>query len=467
MKKIKILFTREKNLPFSLAEKEVNEILQKKQQGKFLDLEKGCIESVFTEKTLWIIVNIESKTSSLDKLQDLGAKAARGAQGVVQKKESAEIEVFFDKSISQKDENFLTKGILLTKQLSDDFKSEKEEKNISFKGLKNKEMEIIVEAIERARDLTAQPSNILTPEIFEQYVLDIAKKDKTLKVTVLKEKDLKKERMNMHIAVNAGAPHEARSIVIEYNPEKSKDAPIALVGKGLIYDSGGYYAKPHPSMNDMHGDMAGAASVVAMMSALSKLGIKKHIVGICPLAENMIDAKAYRNGDILTSRKGKTVEVGHTDAEGRLVLADNLTYIQDTYKPSLTFDFATLTGAAHYSLGEMYTAIFSDSEKLIDSFKKLGEEVNDKVWALPFDEDIKEMVKSKHADLSNTSNVKGMLGASTAAAFLANFVEDTEKWVHFDIAGTAHRSQIAKAYDRKHLLGTGAIVHLMLAYLME
>ena len=467
MKKIQIIFTQEKSFPYKKAPDTVNTILKNYASSKYIDVKKGFIKSVLPAKTLYIVAQIGTKELSNDKLQELGAKAAKQAIATVKKEEKGEIKVIFDASIKKNTQFFLEKGIHLAQSNSARFKSEQEQGTVAFTGLKDERLAAITAAMDVSRDLIAQPSNILTPDAFEDFVKQMVKKDKNLKIKVLKEKDLKKQGMNMHLAVNAGSENEARLICIEYTPKKSKDAPLALVGKGLIYDCGGLYAKPYPHMNDMHGDMGGAATVVAIMSALSTLGIEQKVVGVCGLAENLIDAKSYRNGDILTSRKGLTVYVDHSDAEGRLVLGDALNYTEETYKPEMIFDFATLTGAVVAAVGEMYTGIFTDNKKLIDSFQKIGEEVNDKVWPLPFDDDIKDAVKDKRADLSNTGKLSRILGASTAAAFLSNFVSDTKKWIHFDIAGTAHRDQMRKAYDLKGLMGTGSAVHLILEYLLK
>jgi leucyl aminopeptidase len=464
MKKIQILFTKAASLSNSKLPKEVISLLQKEINLKYIDTKKGFLKSYINGTKQYIIAHTMGNKSD-DRLQAFGAKAAKLAISQSNKGEKAEVQLVFDKSIKEQEKLFLSKGLLMARQNDNAFKSEQKQGSVDFKGVEDKKLIAITDAIDIARDLTSRPSNILSPDAIEEYAKKLTKKNKSLKLKILTEKDLKKQKMNMHLAVNAGSPQEARMFIFEHNPKKSKEAPLALIGKGLMYDSGGYYAKPYPHMGDMHGDMAGAASVIGIMSALSELGITKRVIGVCSIAENMIDAKAYRNGDILTSRKGKTVEVGHTDAEGRLVLADSLNYIEETYKPELMFDFATLTGATISAVGEMYTSIFSDNKKLIENFSKIGNEVNDKVWSLPFDDDVKEAVKGKIADLCNTSNLSGMLGASTAAAFLSNFVSDTKKWVHFDIAGTAHRTKMKKDYDLKNLLGTGASVHLILEYL--
>ncbi|MEA3304884.1 MAG: leucyl aminopeptidase family protein [Patescibacteria group bacterium] len=328
-------------------------------------------------------------------------------------------------------------------------------------------MAIIVEAMQKARDLVSRPANILDTDALIDEIQSLGNLPDTT-VSIMRNDAIQQEKMNLLLAVNSGSKDQAAVGVVEYTPKgtESQD-PIVLVGKGLIYDSGGLYMKPSGYMNEMHTDMGGAATVVGVMSVLSKIGIQKKVVGICGITENMVDANSFRNGDIITSRKGLTVEIGHTDAEGRLVLADCLSYACDTYKPAQIFDYATLTGACLVALGEMYSGVFSDSQDLIDTLIETGKETNDQIWPLPFDAAVKKAVKSKSADLTNTGNLDRMMGSSTAAAFLANFVDDTEKWVHFDIAGTAARDKMRQSYDYQNLHGTGAGVHLTLEYLLS
>ena len=218
-------------------------------------------------------------------------------------------------------------------------------------------------------------------------------------------------------------------------------------------------------MNEMFGDMWWAATVIWIMSALTKLWIQKRIVWIVWLTENMPDGWSYKNWDIIKSRSWKTVYVWHTDAEWRLVLADMLSYAKDNYKASLTLDFATLTWACMLALGEMYTWIFSDNQTLINKLKQISQKTNDLTWQLPLDKESKKAVKHNLADLSNTWDLKWILWASTAAAFLSNFVDDTKKWIHCDIAWTALRSQLKKSYDLPNGLWTWSMVHTILEYI--
>ena len=361
----------------------------------------------------------------------------------------------------------IEKGVLLASlAVEDGFKSKKTNHTLVVHGITQKDLHIITTAIHRARQLTSTPANLLTTEHLVNEIKQLTKISKDIKVKILRRKELEKENMGCFLGVASGTRHEPALAIIEYTPAGTgKDAPIALVGKGLIFDTGGYSIKPSDSMADMYGDMGGAATVIGIITALAQLKTKKRIVGICGICENLINEHAYKPGDILTSRKGLTVEVENTDAEGRLVLADCLNYAEDTFKPSLILDFATLTGACAYSLGELYTGIFTDNHELITTFTSIGQQTNDWVWPLPFDHIIKKGVDSPRADLTNTSTIKGALGASTAAAFLSKFVKDTKKWIHFDIAGTALRRKQRRAYDYKGYYGSGGMVHTAIAFI--
>jgi len=399
-----------------------------------------------------------------DTFQEIGAKTIHKAQELA-KKEECKIKLFFDTSITKKQRFFIEKWVLLAQHRDDFFKEEKVKTPTTIQGIIHKNLSIITQGIEIARELTAKPANIVTPEYIENYIKTNLEKDNDLKITYLDKKNLQKENMNLLLAVNQGSEYDPKMIIMEHNPKSLKDKPIVLIGKGITYDSWGYYAKPEPHMNEMYGDMGGAASVIGIMASLKALGIKKHIIWIIWLTENMIDAKSYKNGDIFTARNGKTINIKHTDAEWRLILADMLDYSYDKYKPKLTIDIATLTWSCRAALGEMYTGIFSDNNKLIQTFQKNWEETNDLVRHLPLDKYCKEAVKDKKADLQNTSSFNRILGASTAAAFLSNFVTDTHKRIHCDIAGTALRDQMRKAYDYPNMLGTGPMVHNILHFL--
>ncbi|PCI24813.1 hypothetical protein COB57_03525 [Candidatus Peregrinibacteria bacterium] len=468
MKNVSVIFTKEKKAPFALLSSEQNGLLQQQLNHSSVEMKKGFVEVLKQGESPMICVKIGEKAGK-DGLQKIGGSVIKTVFGLGKKDGDFSVCIQMDTSVPSEDVFFIEKGLLLAKDAYRTLHEKQKHGTVVIEGVVSENVESIVAAMELTRDLISLPSNIMTPDVFEARAEEVAKNDKNISYSILRKKDLEKENMNMHIAVCAASPNEPRVTILDYCPKGAeKDEPIVLVGKGLMYDSGGLYAKPAPFMNEMYADMGGAATVIGIMSGLSALGIKKRVVGLCGVAENLIDGESYRNGDILTSRKGLTVEVAHTDAEGRLVLADVLSYAADTYKPSLLLDYATLTGACLMAVGENYTAVFSDSEELIAEFSAIGKEVNDKLWALPFDDDIKENVKSKVADLTNTATTLGrMLGASTAAAFISNFVPDTKKWMHFDIAGSAMRTVLRKDYDYQKLTGTGSMVHTTLVYLQK
>ena len=261
--------------------------------------------------------------------------------------------------------------------------------------------------------------------------------------------------MGLLLSVSRGSDEEARWIVIDYKPEKYSQT-LALVGKGLTFDSGGLSLKPSSPIDHMLGmnmDMGGAASVIGAIKALKMMNIKNiRIVGVIPATENMISGKAQKPGDVWRSLNGKTVEVLNTDAEGRLVLADAITYVQKNYKPNYLIDLATLTGACVVALGHEYTGLFSNDTVFANKFITNSVNSYEKVWRLPVEQMHHEEIKSDVADIKNLGN--GGAGASSAAAFLEEFIEPSVKWAHLDIAGTASLDHALRAYEIKG--GTGA-----------
>jgi leucyl aminopeptidase len=222
--------------------------------------------------------------------------------------------------------------------------------------------------------------------------------------------------------------------------------PIVLIGKGVTFDSGGYNIKPTGHIETMHTDMAGAAAVLGTMQSLAILGEKKKVIAIIPSTENLISGDAYKPSDILTSMSGKTVEIGNTDAEGRLILADAVTYAKKYFDPKVIFDLATLTGACMVALGERYAGILSNEPRLIKNLEQASQDSGDKVWHLPLDTTFMDKMKSRIADLSNTAHGSPGAGASTGAAFIGHFAEKTP-WAHIDIAGPSHQQKDIEAWN--------------------
>lgn len=256
-------------------------------------------------------------------------------------------------------------------------------------------------------------------------------------VKILDQKAIKQQKMGLLTAVGKGADDRERFIIMEYwgAGKNSKTAPIVLVGKGITYDTGGLNIKPSGFMHEMHLDMSGGASVIGSMWAIAKLGLKKNVIGLVPAAENAVSATSMRAGDIVTSLSGKTVEILHTDAEGRLVLADALTYAQKHYKPRMIVDVATLTGAALAALGQHASAVLTKDDSLRDELVTLGEETGDLVWPLPLWDEYKPYLKSSRADVSNiATNFSRYGGTIEGGTFLSFFVDKKIRWAHLDIA---------------------------------
>ncbi len=296
---------------------------------------------------------------------------------------------------------------------------------------------IIAEAENHARDLVNEPSNRLTPSAFAKLAVKIAKVNK-LKVAVL---DPKKEGMGALLSVAKGSDEPPKLVAIEYRGNPGSKEKIALVGKGITFDSGGISLKPSKNMEEMKTDMAGAAAVLGIMSLLSDLKPKKNVIGIMPLTENMPSGHATKPGDVITSLSGYTVEVINTDAEGRMILADAITYAKKRGATRI-IDIATLTGGCIVALGDAASGVIGNDDEMIGSLIKTGNDCGQKMWRLPLYDEYKEAIKSSVADLKNSSGT-GKAQPSIGAAFLAKFVGDTP-WAHMDIAGTAYFTKACK-----------------------
>lgn len=315
-----------------------------------------------------------------------------------------------------------------------------------------------VDAVYKARDLVNAPANIMSVAKFAEEAKEIAKELKC-SVTIFDEKKLKKMGMGAFLGVNSGSgDREARLVILDYKPKNlkksAKENPILIVGKGMIFDSGGYNLKPSKHIEDMQQDKAGGAVVLGFFKALKGLNVNRRIIGIVPLAENLIDANAQRPSDIVTSYCGKTIEIRNTDAEGRMIVADGISYGVEKYKPEYVLDIATLTGACMVALGDRFAGIMGNDPSLIKKLIKSSENTDELLWELPLHKDFSEIMKGKFADLRNIDDSTSYLaGASKAAAFLQNFVGKT-KWAHIDMAGTAYTKQ-PKACEKEFATGFG------------
>ncbi|MBT3349227.1 leucyl aminopeptidase [bacterium] len=319
------------------------------------------------------------------------------------------------------------------------------------------------EATNFTRELVNLPSNFATIDFLVGEAKKIAK-TKNISLKILDRKKLEKLGMGGVLGVAQGSDQEARVAILEFSNGKKSDAPIALVGKGVVFDSGGYNLKPVNHIETMHQDMAGAATVLGAFRWLADAQPKKNVVGVLGLVENSISGHAYRPGDILKMSNGKTVHVTNTDAEGRLVLADCLHFVSQNYKPAQIFDFATLTGAVVAALGTQITGVMGNDKKLLKEFSVAAEKSDELVWELPITDFFREKVKAEQADLQNwTAGVNA--GSSMAGAFLQEFVGKKIDWLHVDIAGTAFNE---KSGDELSPRGaTGAIVRTVCEFLKK
>jgi leucyl aminopeptidase len=307
-----------------------------------------------------------------------------------------------------------------------------------------------------SRDLANLPGNVCTPTYLVKQAQTLARKSKNLSCKVLNESDMQKLGMGSLLSVTAGSDEPARFIILQYKGAAASKNPVVLVGKGITFDTGGISLKPPSTMDEMKFDMCGAASVMGTFRALAELQPTLNVVGLIPTCENMPGSSATKPGDIVTSMSGKTIEVLNTDAEGRLILCDALTYAR-RFKPEALIDIATLTGACVIALGKHHSGLLSTSDTLANTLLAAGVQADDRAWRLPLTEEYSAQLKSNFADFANIGGRDA--GTITAAAFLAKFTEDLN-WAHLDIAGTAYRGGSAKG-------STGRPVPLLLEFLLN
>ena len=306
------------------------------------------------------------------------------------------------------------------------------------------------------RDLGNLPANICTPTYLARQARELAKGDKRLRVSVLDEADMKRLKMGSLLSVSAGSRQPAKLISLEYRGAAAADSPVVLVGKGVTFDTGGISLKAGQGMDEMKYDMCGAASVFGTLKAVAQMQLPINVVGIIPATENMPDGIATKPGDIVTSMSGQTIEILNTDAEGRLILCDALTYAAK-FKPRCVIDIATLTGACIVALGKIPSAVLGNNPALINDLIKSGQQIEDKIWELPLWDEYQDQIKSNFADMANIGGRDA--GTITAACFLARFTKDY-KWAHLDIAGTAWKSGDAKG-------ATGRPVPLLTQFILN
>ena len=306
------------------------------------------------------------------------------------------------------------------------------------------------------KNLANLPANVCTPSYLAEAARGLAKEHKQVRVRVFDAREIKRLGMGSFLSVTRGSDEPPRLIVLEYSGGKKGEAPVALVGKGITFDTGGISLKQPPGMDEMKFDMTGAASVFGAFKAIATIGAPVNVVGIIPTCENMPGGRATKPGDIVTSMAGKTIEVLNTDAEGRLILCDGITFAR-RFKPRAVVDIATLTGACVIALGAHYSGLFSPDDKLAAAISAAGDRADDRAWRMPVAEEYAELLKSNFADMANVAGREA--GAITAACFLWRFTEGL-RWAHLDIAGSAYLSG-------SHKGSTGRPVPLLVEWLLH
>ena len=412
----------------------VNELL------KTNDLKKNSLVFEINSKKKIILISIKNNLKTSD-IENLGAEFySRINYG-----KNSEYFLISD-SVGNKNVDLIghfLHGLKLKSYEFKKYKSKKDIRNISVHvvGKKNKpslKNQIKFKALESgtfyARDLVSEPGNVLHPDEYAKRLNSLRKDG--LKINIYDQKKLKKLGMHALLGVGQGSIRGSYLVTMEWRGAKNNSRPLAFVGKGVCFDTGGYSLKPARFMEDMTYDMAGSATVVGLMKSLALRKAKVNAVGVVGLVENMVSGNAQRPGDIVKSYSGKTIEVLNTDAEGRLVLADALTYTEKKYKPKFIIDLATLTGAIIVCLGSEYAGLFSNDDKLSKQISNAGEKVEEKVWRMPLHKNYDKLMNSKNADMQNINYVGGA-GSTTAAQFLQRFILNKTPWAHLDIAGMA------------------------------
>ena len=407
---------------------------------KTSDLKKNLLFFEINSKKKIFLVSIKKDLKNCD-IENLGAKF----HSYINYDKKNEYFINSD-TINNKIKNFIgyfLHGLKLKSYEFNIYKSKKNKKIVSINVVGNKNristrdylrFKALEEGSFFARDLVSEPGNILHPDEYAKRINSLKKFG--LKINIYDEKKLKKLGMNALLGVGQGSIRGSYLVTMEWNGAKNNSNPLAFVGKGVCFDTGGYSLKPAKFMEDMTYDMAGSATVVGLMKNLALRKAKVNAVGVVGLVENMVSGNAQRPGDIVKSYSGKTIEILNTDAEGRLVLADALTFTEKKFKPKFIVDLATLTGAIIVSLGSEYAGLFSNDDKLSNQLLNAGEKVDEKLWKMPLHKNYDKLIDSKNADMQNINYVGGA-GSTTAAQFLQRFILNKTPWAHLDIAGMA------------------------------
>jgi len=407
---------------------------------KTCDLKKKLLFFEINSKKTIFLVSIKKDLKTSD-IESLGSEF----HGYINYDKKNDYFVNSD-SINSKIKDFIgyfLHGLKLRSYEFNTYKSKKDKRLVFINviGSKNKistqtqlRFKALEEGIFFARDLVSEPGNILHPDEYAKRLSTLKKIG--LKINIYDDKKLKKLGMNALLGVGQGSIRGTYLVTMEWNGLRNNTKPLAFVGKGVCFDTGGISLKPAKFMEDMTYDMAGSATVVGLMKNLALRKAKINAVGVVGLVENMPGGNAQRPGDIVKSYSGKTIEILNTDAEGRLVLADALTFTEKKFKPKFMVDLATLTGAIIVSLGSEYAGLFSNDEKLSKQLLTAGEKVDEKLWRMPLNKNFDKLIDSKNADMQNINYVGGA-GSTTAAQFLQRFILNKTPWAHLDIAGMA------------------------------
>ena len=424
---------------------------------KSSDLKKNLLLFEINSKRTIFLISIKKDIKTSD-VENLGAKF----HNYINYNKKNSYFVYLD-TINSKIKNFagyFLHGVKLKSYEFNIYKSKKDKKFVSINviGKKNQissQNKLRFKALEEgtffARDLVSEPGNILHPDEYAKRINSLKKYG--LKINIYNDKKLKKLGMNALLGVGQGSIRGSYLVTMEWNGLKNNSKPLAFVGKGVCFDTGGISLKPAKFMEDMTYDMAGSATVVGLMKNLALRKAKINTVGVVGLVENMPGGNAQRPGDIVKSYSGKTIEILNTDAEGRLVLADALTFTEKKFKPKFMVDLATLTGAIIVSLGSEYAGLFSNDDKLSKQLLSAGEKVEEKLWRMPLHKNFDKLINSKNADMQNINYVGGA-GSTTAAQFLQRFILNKTPWAHLDIAGMAF-SQYGGALNSGGATGFG------------
>ncbi len=406
---------------------------------KTIDLKKKLVTFELSSKKKVVLISIKKNLKNHD-IENLGADF----YDLINNAKRTEYFINSD-SIVSINKNFIghfLHGLKLKSYNFKKYKTKNEKKliniNVFGKDSTPAKYQLKFRALEEgtfyARDLVSEPGNVLHPDEYAKRIKALKKYG--LKINIYDQKKLKRLGMNALLGVGQGSIRGSYLVTMEWKGLRNNSKPLAFIGKGVCFDTGGYSLKPAKFMEDMTYDMAGSAAVVGLMKNLALRKAKINAVGVVGLVENMVSGNAQRPGDIVKSFSGKTIEILNTDAEGRLVLADAITFTEKKFKPKFMIDLATLTGAIIVSLGSEYAGLFSNNDKLSNELIKAGEKVEEKLWRMPLHKNFDKLINSKNADMQNINYVGGA-GSTTAAQFLQRFILNKTPWAHLDIAGMA------------------------------